>query len=123
MLAKFVLWAIHNARFSPEERALFTGSLLRKFGAVDLGGILSIDGGKILIKGVPMSMEQTIALRESAIAMGNSVAWKMVREQVLTEAVNIGFTSAQDIDQVLFARAAVWFGTKEQEWYERLSQI
>lgn len=123
MLSRLVLWAINNARFSKEDRALFTGSLLRRFGAVDLGGILTIDGGRVSIRGVPMSQEQTIAVRESALAMETSIARKFVREQVLTEAVNIGFVSAQDMDQVLFARAAVWFGTKEEEWYDRLAQL
>ncbi len=121
MLAKFVLWAINNARFSQEDRALFTGSLLHKFGAVNLRGMIQIDGGKISIKGVPLSQERVIALRESAKAMMNSMARNLVREQVLSEAVNIGFTSAQNFEQVEFARAAVWFATREEELYEKLS--
>lgn len=123
MLARLVLWAINNARFSPEQRALFTGTLLRKFGAVDLHGIIRVDEGKIFIRNVPLSQEQTIALGQSADAALNSIARKFVREQVLTEAVNIGFTSAQNFDQVEFARAAVWFGTREEELYEKLKDL
>lgn len=123
MLSKFVLWAIQNARFSQEDRALFTGTLLHRFGAVDLHGIIRIGEGKIFIKDVPLGQEKTIALRESAQAMLNSAARKLVREQVLSEAVNIGFTSAQRFDQVEFARAAVWFGTREEELYEKLVEL
>lgn len=121
MLAKLVLWAIRHAIFSPEDKALFTGSLLKKFGAVDLGDIIRVDEGKIFIRGVPLSQEQTIALQESARAMENSIARKFVRDQVLSEAVNIGFTSAKTLDQVEFARAAVWFGTREEGLYQELA--
>lgn len=120
MLAKLVLWAINNARFSPEERALFTGSLLRKFGAVNLHGIIRVDEGKIFIKNVPLSQERLMALRASADAMKSSMARNLVREQVLSEAVNIGFTSAQNFQQVEFARAAVWFATREEELYDKI---
>lgn len=121
MLAKLVLWAVNNARFSQEDRALFTGSLLHKFGAVDLHGIFSVGEGKILVRGTPLSHEQVISVRESAIAMKNSVARKLVREQVLSEAMNIGFTTAKNFEQTEFARAAVWFGTREEELYMLLA--
>lgn len=123
MLARFVLWAIRNARFSTEQRALFTASLLKRFGAVDLHDIIQIGGGKISIRGVPLSQEQTIALRESAEAVSNSIARKFVREQVISEAVNIGFTVAQRFDQVEFAKAAVWFGKMEDELYDKLRKL
>lgn len=120
MLAKLVLWAVKHARFSPEDRALFTGALLHKFGAINLHGIIRVGEGKIFIKNVPLSQERTLALRNSAEAMKHSMARNLVREQVLTEAVNIGFTSAQKFDQVEFARAAVWFGTCEEELYDKI---
>lgn len=120
MFAKFVLWAIRNARFSKEDRALFTGSLLRRFGAINLHGIIRVGEGKIFIKNVPLSQERIIALRVSAEAMKSSMARNLVREQVLTEAVNIGFISAQNFEQVEFARAAVWFATREEELYDKI---
>lgn len=121
MLARLIFWAIDNARFSQEDRALFTGRLLRRFGAVDLHGILRIEAGQLYVREKPVTQEQFIALRASAEAMLDSRARKFVREQVLSEAVNIGFTAAQNFDQVEFARAAVWFATKEEEWYEKLA--
>lgn len=123
MLSKFVLWAIENARFSKEDRALFTGALLHRFGAIDLHGIIRVGEGKIFIRDVPLSQEQSIAIRESALAMQSSIARKFVREQVLSEAVNIGFISAKDFETMMFSRAAVWFGTREEELYHSLSQI
>lgn len=121
MLAKLVLWAIDNARFSQEDRALFTGKLLRRFGAIDLHGILRIEAGRLFIRGEQANQELFIALRESANAMLDARARKLVREQVLSEAVNIGFTAAKTFDQVEFARAAVWFAIREEEWYEKLT--
>lgn len=121
MRAKLVLWLIDNAQFSKEDRALFTGKLLRRFGAIDLHGILRIEAGQLFVRGKPLAPEQFATLRASAEAMIDSRARAFVREQVLSEAVNIGFTSAQNFDQVAFARAAVWFATKEEEWYEKLA--
>ncbi len=119
MLAKLVLWSIRNARFSAEDRALFTATLLHRFGAIDLHGIIRVEAGQIFVRDRPIPQEQVLQLR--ARQMLNSRARHLVREQVLSEAVNIGFTVAQQFEQVEFARAAVWFGTKEEELYEKLA--
>lgn len=121
MLTKLILWALRSARFSTEDRALFTGELLRRLGAIDLCGIVEADGAKILIRGVPLNQERLIALRESAKAQLTSFARKIVRDLVLEEAHQIGFVAGKDKDSILFARAALWFATREQELYKDLA--
>lgn len=100
---------------------LFTGELLTRLGAIDPCGMVVVDGAKILIRGVPLNQEGKIRLRESARAALNSFARKTVRDVVISEAYNRGFVSGQDMDAILWSRAAYWFGTREEELYNSLA--
>lgn len=122
MLAKLILWAIDNAHFSKEERALFTGALLSKLGAIDPRAIIEIDKDTVLIRGVPLDGESMAQLRESAKGAVNSFARKVVRDVVLQEAYNIGLVTGKDMEQVLFSRSAVWFSRREEELYKDLAK-
>lgn len=121
MLARFIVWAIQNSRFSKEDRLLFTGELLKRLGAIDPCGIVHVDEGKILIRGVPLKQEAMIRLRESAKAELDSFARSVVRDIVLNESYQIGFVTGKDFEQILFSRAAYWFGTRETELYKSLA--
>lgn len=121
MFTRLILWALRSASFSKEDKALFTGELLRALGAIDPRGIVEIDKDKILIRGVPLDQERMIRLRESATAQLNSFARGVVRDLVLNETYQIGFVTGKDMDQILFARAAYWFGTREEELYQSLA--
>lgn len=121
MLTRLILWALRSASFSKEDKALFTGELLRTLGAIDPRGIVEIDKGKILIRGVPLDQESMIRLRESAKAELSSFARSVVRDVVLKESYQIGFVTGKDMEQILFSRAAYWFGTREDELYQSLA--
>lgn len=78
-------------------------------------------GGNLLIRGVKPEPEQLITLRQHADALRDNQAWKLIREQVLYQAVSMGAFEGTDIDTILFSRAGVWYGQKEKEWVDLLA--
>lgn len=122
MLTRLILWAINSAQFSIQDRALFTGALLTRLGAIDPCGKVQVDGVNISINGAPLTPEGKVRLRESAKAELSSFARKTVRDIVLEEAHARGFVSGKDMESILWARAAVWFVTREEELYKSLTQ-
>ncbi len=122
MFAKLVIWFLKHRNLSKEDRMLFTGYLVAKLGGLPIHGILTIDGeGKLLVRGAQLAPEQLMSLRESADALLNNQAWKLIHEQVLYQAVSTGTFEGQNLEQVLFSRAGVWFGQEERKWFEMLA--
>ena len=74
------------------------------------------------MRGVPLEYEQAVVLRESANNILHSTAWKMVREQVLYEAISKGVHEALNNDQVLFSKAAIWFQQQQENTLKVLAQ-
>lgn len=122
MFAWLVTWLLKNKRLSKDDRLLLTRHLLTTLSGVPLHGILTIDGGgNLLIRGVKPEPELLISLRSQADALQHNQAWKLIREQVLYQAVALGAFEGTNVDQILFSRAGVWFGQKEKEWVELLA--
>lgn len=122
MFARFVVWLLKNKRISKDDRLLLTQQLLTTLSGVPLHGILTIDGGgNLLIRGVKPEPEMLISLRSQADALQHNQVWKLIREQVLYQAVSLGTFEGTNIDQILFSRAGVWYGQKEKEWVDLLA--
>jgi len=122
MIARLLLWLLKSKRLSKDDRLLLTRHLLTTVSGVPLHGILMIDGGgNLLIRGVKPEAEQLITLRQHADALQSNLAWKLIREQVLYQAISLGAFEGTDVDQILFSRAGVWFGQKEKEWVDLLA--
>lgn len=123
MIARFASWALRHARLSQEDRMLLTNQLLSTVGALPLHATFTVDeAGKLLMRGVPLEYEQAVVLRESANNILHSTAWKMVREQVLYEAISKGVHEALNNDQVLFSKAAIWFQQQQENTLKVLAQ-
>lgn len=83
--------------------------LIARTGALPLHRILTTDaGGKLHVRGRPLSTEEQFKLREQAEAIRDSAAWKLLRENVLYEAVSKGVHEALNTDQLHFSKAAIW---------------
>lgn len=122
MLLRLVIWFLKRKKISKEDRMLLTATVLNRVGGIPLHGIISLDGeGNLLIRGAKQTPESLISLRESADALQNNQAWKLIHEHVLYQAVSVGALEGVDMDQVLFSRAGIWFAQREQEWASLLA--
>lgn len=123
MLARLTVWLLKHSRVSQEDKILLTNQLLSTVGALPLHATFTVDEtGKLLIRGRPLEYEQAVALRESASNILNSNAWQLVKEQVLYEAISKGVHEALNTDQVLFAKAAIWFCEQQDKTLKVLAQ-
>jgi len=104
-LVKFLL----RLRPSLAERNEIINEALCTLGALPTSRILTIDdAGRLLVRGVPSSIEDLIHLRNQASFIRDSSAWKLVRENLLFEAISKGVHEAQTSEQMLFSKAAIW---------------
>lgn len=110
-LALFILWWRTP---TVAERNLYTGILLDKVKALPLHDIISKnDAGEILVSGQTLDIDKARMLMESAKAALMNQSLKIVRERVLWSAVQQGLAKGLAPDELLFFRAAIWFGEEE----------
>jgi len=110
MFVRLLCWLSKSAKVSQEDRMRITNTLLSTVGALPIHATFTVDeSNRLLIRGVPLDYEKATVLRENAATVLHSQVWNLVREQVLYEAVSKGIHEALNSDQVLFAKAAIWF--------------
>lgn len=119
---QFIAWMLSKSRISVRDRIVLTNAILDKLAVVQSGDILTVDSsGKLAIDGRPIEFEFARMLSESARAMLQSTARTVVRKQVEYIAVTHGIHKAETPEQMLFAKAAIWYGQEEDKLYRLLA--
>jgi len=121
MLVSFICWLLSKKSLKTDSRMKLTNQILRSIDALPLHSIIKVHEGKIFIRDVPVENEKAIVLRESADSALHNYALQTVHEQVLYEAVSYGVHLSQNIEQIQFAKAAIWYAQKERELLQTLS--
>lgn len=112
---------LKKTELSLENRNLLTVFLLDKVGALPFTDIIQRNENQMLVNGVPLDYEKAKALQESAKAVLNNAALKIVWESVAYRAVNNGIYQAETERQIFWARAALWYGQQEKEILRELA--
>jgi hypothetical protein len=121
MFVKFVCWLLRRKTLSTHDSIQLTNTVLERIGSFPTHAIITVDGGKILIRGTPLEREKAIVIRESARQALNNIALREVHEQVLYNAIAQSLHSAQNFEQTMFGKAAVWYGQQEIEILKQLA--
>lgn len=122
-MVRFVCWLLKHASLSPLKRMMLLNAVLSTVGSLPIHSIITVDDtGKLCIHGKPLEYEYAVMLRESAANVLKSPAYGLVREQVLYQAVSKGVHEALNHDQILFAKAAIWYGQQELDLLKVLAQ-
>lgn len=117
-LAQYLL----RQNLSQELRLKLMSSILDNLQALPFRDIISVDDkGSLLVNGRKLDIEQTIQLRESATSALQSTALKLVTDQVLFNAVTLGVHKVERPEQMIFSRAAIWWGQQQHELLKLLS--
>lgn len=96
--------------------------LLENFHALPFRDIITVnEKGVLLVSGRQLDIEQTISLRESASGALQSVALKLINDQVLFNAVSLGVHKVERPEQMMFSRAAIWWGQQQHELLKLLA--
>jgi len=118
---KLIEWLLKRD-LSWETRSKLTSLVLISVDALPVKDIISVDDdGSLLVGGRKMEIEQAIHLRESARAMLGNTAYKVIRDQVAYQAITLGFHKAETERQILFGKAAIWYGQQEEVLLKLLS--
>lgn len=91
-----------------EDRTALLTAILDKLQVLPLDEVLSLNAGQVSINGKPLEIEQFIAFKDSAIALRDNYAFKVINGQVRYMAVNLGVHKAVTLDQMFFFKAALW---------------
>lgn len=124
MILRFVAWILKYKSWSEQDRLVLLTKVMHSLDAVPLHAIITVDENqRILIQGKLATVEQLIALQESATSVLNSQARNLIREQVRFAAIDQGFLKSDDPKTQLFYKAALWFAQEETELLQRMAGI
>ena len=119
------LWLLKWLLRTPnnEMRARILSTALEEIGAFPARAIINVSiDGTISVNGKPVDFEYAMAIRASAKAIKESIAWNFVREQTAFAAVNIGVHNGDTPEKVIFSRAALWWSQQQQELFDSLAE-
>jgi hypothetical protein len=121
MLAHLICWLLGTRLLTGKTREHVVNHLLTKIGAFPTHAIITVDEGKLFIRGVPVEGERAYVLRHGAQIALDNIALRAVHEEVLYKAISQGIHLSQNFEHVQFAKAAVWYGQQERELLKLLA--
>lgn len=122
IVAKLTVFALRQKRLSGEQKALVTSALLENLRAFPIRDIITTDvNGSLVIKGKVLDTEQRMLFRESGAALRSSFTRRLIHDQMLFKAINIGVHQGQNTDAVVFSKAAIWVIQEENALIEKFT--
>ena len=123
IITKIVIWLLKKSELSLRDRTALVTQLLDNLEAIQSRDIIKVNNeGQLVVNDRILDVEGARQLRESAIAILNSSAWKFVREQVEFRAVVLGVHNGDTPEKVYFSKVAIWFGQQIDEILQLLAQ-
>jgi hypothetical protein len=121
IIAKITVHALRSKRLSADDKTECVTALLDNLQAIPIRNMVTFNQqGTIEIGGRTLEPEQAKAFAESARAMLDSFARKIIREQVTFDAVQMGVHQGLTPEMIVFAKAALWVMQEEQKLLERI---
>ncbi len=116
-MKKFAVWLamkLLKQNLPQELRSKLVTSILDNLQALPFRDIISVnEQGILLVNGRPLDNESGMQLRESSRAALQSVALKFINDQVAFNAVTMGVHKVERPEQMVFSRAAIWWGQQQ----------
>lgn len=118
-----VIKELKKADLSTEDRVALVTILLDKLGAFPIGEMVQVSLNGISINGKELDGDQVLNFRESASLLKENFARKVINEQLKFKAMEMGIHKSTTIEQLLFAKAVIWFINEENILLQSLSEI
>ena len=122
MIFKLGLKLIQWSGLTPDRANELTSMTLDKLGALPIRDIIYVENNQLFLNGTPVDHEKARMLRESAISALNNQALNLIREHVDFAAITHGVHRAESPTQMIFGKAALWYGQQERKFLEELAQ-
>lgn len=108
-----MLKLLKSKKLSQQNRLQILNSLAEQV-TLPIQDIITFDSqGTIQVRGKELTPDQTIQLREGAVALQNNSAYKLIHDQVAFEAIKYGVHSSTSMEMMLLSKSAIWI--QEQE--------
>lgn len=121
-IARLAILALKDSNMDLEDRSLCTAALLNGLNALPLRSIISTnEQGVLLINGKVVEREKFVQLSQSAKSALDSTARRLINDQVTYAAVEMAVHKALTTDQIMFAKAALWYIKEEESLYRLLA--
>lgn len=121
-LAVWLTQFLLKQKLSKELRVKLMTSILDNLQALPFREIIRVnEQGVLLVNDRTLDIESTVQLRESAHAALQSVALKLINDQVAFNAVTLGVHKVETPDQMIFSRAAIWWGQQQRSLLQLLA--
>lgn len=118
-----VIKELKKTDLSIEDRVALVTILLDKLGAFPIGEMVQVSLNGIAINGKELDGDQVLNFRESASLLKENFARKVINEQLKFKAMEMGIHKSTTIEQLLFAKAVIWFINEENILLHSLSEI
>lgn len=116
LIAKLTIYCLRSKRLSGKAKAKVTAALLDNVQSIPLQSVIYFDAQNTLhIGGKTLDYEQASLFVESAKALKENFARKVIHEQVSFEAVKMGLHQGLTPEMIQFAKAALWYNEQEEK--------
>lgn len=110
------MWLLKNKDLSPSHRALILNHLLEDVQALPIKDTFTYDlEGTIKVNGKSLDKEQVMLLRDGAVSLGNNWTYRLIKDQILYEAIKMGVHSSLSMEMILMSKAAIWIQEQEKK--------
>lgn len=106
--------SLENDKLPIEDKAALTAVLLRKIDALPITNKIIVDKSGIYMAGRTLEAEEVISLKDSAIALNDNYARRIIKEQIQYLAIMEGVHKGLNTEQIIFSKAALWIIEQEQ---------
>lgn len=98
-----------------EDRNALVVVLLNRLNTLPLNESIVFGQNSIKINGKDLDIEQMISFKESCVVLKDNWARKVLTEQIKYLAVNMGIYKSVDMNELFFAKAALWCIAEENK--------
>lgn len=122
LIATLAVKLLRSHKLTGEQKAKVTSALLDNIGALPIRKIFTFtQQGTILVNGKELTIEQAIALRDSARGFKDSYARRLIHDQLRFLAVEMGVHTGLNADMIMFSKAMLYNFEQEQELIDMLT--
>lgn len=127
MWNKLAVWltsySLTRSDLSLEQRNKIVNHIMASLHALPINGIITTnENGEMLISGRLLNIERAKQLKESARAVLDNQAFKVVNQEVLYVSVVGGLHKSTRPEDLYFYKTAIWFGQQLESQLKILAQ-
>ena len=115
-----VIAELKRAKISKEDKLALLTAILDKISALPMQQTIISSNKGIIINGKVLSKEQTINLKTSVLALQDNKAHQLFKDQLKYLSINLGITKSVNIDDLFFAKAALYLIDEEDKLFAGL---